>query len=45
MINKMMAVLGLALTLVGCDHPDMLSSSQINQVGAGCYRLLEQAPG
>lgn len=29
MINKQMAVLGLALTLVGCDHPDMLSSSQI----------------
>ena len=29
MINKQMAVLGLALILVGCDHPDMLSSSQI----------------
>ncbi|MBX9714887.1 MAG: hypothetical protein K2X58_14085 [Pseudomonadaceae bacterium] len=29
MINKLMVVLGLAAALVGCDHPDMLSSGQI----------------
>lgn len=29
MINKLMVVLGLAAALVGCDHPDMLSSGEI----------------
>lgn len=29
MINKLMVVLGLASALVGCGHPDMLSSSDI----------------